>query len=203
MNLLTIRYFFFALWRCGPTVTTVSSFKRFPDPTQRRNSVGRTPLDEWSARRRDLHLTTHNAHKEQTSMPPAGFKPPFQASERQQTHTLDGAVTGIGLEHTHTHTHTPFNMQNCNSLYVHFKVLTFRENKVLSPGMIRWNNDEILGNKTCSTCIHFVMNKRCMVQCFVLVLTNLQKGRQGKQYIYIYIYIYMLRNSLHVDKKCL
>ena len=30
--------------------------------TQRRTTVGRTPLDEWSARRRDLYLTTHNTH---------------------------------------------------------------------------------------------------------------------------------------------
>jgi len=28
----------------------------------------RTPLEEWSARRRDLYLTTHNIHKRQISM---------------------------------------------------------------------------------------------------------------------------------------
>ena len=32
-------------------------FLMFLDHTQRRSTVGRTPLDEWSARRRDLHLT--------------------------------------------------------------------------------------------------------------------------------------------------
>ena len=31
--------------------------------TQGRTTAGRTPLDKWSARRRDLHLTTHNTHK--------------------------------------------------------------------------------------------------------------------------------------------
>jgi hypothetical protein len=36
-------------------------------------TLGRTPLDEWSARRRDLYLTTHNTHNRQTSMPPVGF----------------------------------------------------------------------------------------------------------------------------------
>jgi hypothetical protein len=41
--------------------------------TQRRTAVGRTLLDEWSARRRDLYLTTHNTHNRQTSMPPVGF----------------------------------------------------------------------------------------------------------------------------------
>jgi hypothetical protein len=33
----------------------------------------RTPLDEGSARCRDLYLTTHNTHKRQTSMPPMGY----------------------------------------------------------------------------------------------------------------------------------
>jgi hypothetical protein len=37
----------------------VSSFTRFHDHTQRRTTVGRTALDEWSARLRDLYLTTH------------------------------------------------------------------------------------------------------------------------------------------------
>ena len=37
--------------------------------TQRRITVGGTPLDEWSARRRDLNLTIHNTHNRQTSMP--------------------------------------------------------------------------------------------------------------------------------------
>jgi hypothetical protein len=57
------------LWRCEPTRVMASSFLRFLDHTQRRTTVGRTPLDEWSARRRDLYLTTHNTHNRQTSMP--------------------------------------------------------------------------------------------------------------------------------------
>jgi len=36
--------------------------------TQRRTTVGRTPLDEWSARRRDLYLTTHDTHNRQIYM---------------------------------------------------------------------------------------------------------------------------------------
>ena len=39
-------YNFFFLWRCGPTSAMVSSFMRFLDHTQRRTTVGRTPLDE-------------------------------------------------------------------------------------------------------------------------------------------------------------
>ena len=45
-------------------------FTRLLDHTQRRTTVGRTPLNEWSVRRRDLYLTTHNNHNRQTSMPP-------------------------------------------------------------------------------------------------------------------------------------
>jgi hypothetical protein len=37
--------------------------------TLRHTTLGRTPLDEWSARRTDLYLTRHNTHKRQTSMP--------------------------------------------------------------------------------------------------------------------------------------
>jgi hypothetical protein len=39
----------------------------------RHTALGRTPLDEGPARRRDLYLTTHNTHKRHTSMPWAGF----------------------------------------------------------------------------------------------------------------------------------
>ena len=54
--------------------------------TFRHATVGRTPLYEWSARRRDLYLTTHNIHKKQTSMPPTGFEPQSQqASGRRPT----------------------------------------------------------------------------------------------------------------------
>ena len=69
----------------------------FLDHTQRRTKVGRTPLDEWSARRRDLYLKTHNTHNRQTSMPPVGFEPTISAGERLQTYALDRAATGTGL----------------------------------------------------------------------------------------------------------
>jgi hypothetical protein len=54
--------------------------------TLRRATLGRTPLDEWLARRRDLYLTTHNSEKRQTSMPLAGFKPTIPASEWPRGH---------------------------------------------------------------------------------------------------------------------
>jgi len=76
-----IKYFFF-LWCCGPTRVMASSFLRFLDHIQRCVTVGRTPLDEWSARHRDLYLTTHDTRHRQTSMAPAGFEPTIPASER-------------------------------------------------------------------------------------------------------------------------
>ena len=87
--------FFSPLWRCGPTRGMVFSCLRFLDHTQRRITVGRTPLDEWSARRRDLYLTTQNIHSRQTSMPPVEFEPTISAGERPQTYALDRTATGL------------------------------------------------------------------------------------------------------------
>jgi CDP-glycerol glycerophosphotransferase (TagB/SpsB family) len=69
---------------------------RFLDHTQRRATVGRTPLDDWSVRRRDLNLTTHNIHNTQISIPPVGFEPTISAGERPKTYALDRAATGTG-----------------------------------------------------------------------------------------------------------
>ena len=64
--------------------------------TLRHTTVGRTPLDEWSAWRRDLYLTTKHTHKRQTFMSLARFEPRVSPSEGPQTHTLDRAATGVG-----------------------------------------------------------------------------------------------------------
>ena len=66
------------------------------DHTERRTTVGRTPLDEYSSRRRDLYLTTHNAHNQQTPMPPVGFELTISIDERPQTYALDCTATGTG-----------------------------------------------------------------------------------------------------------
>jgi hypothetical protein len=59
-------------------------------------TLGRTPLDEWSARHRDLYLQAHNIHTIQISMPPGGgFEPTIPARERPQTHALGHVATGI------------------------------------------------------------------------------------------------------------
>jgi len=86
--------FFPPFWRNSPQWAKASSFTRFLDQKQRRTTVSRTPLDEWSARRRDLCLKTHNTHNRQTSIPPAGFELAISASERPQ----DRAVTRIAVK---------------------------------------------------------------------------------------------------------
>ena len=85
-------------WHDSPQSAMASSFTRFLDHTQRRTTVGRTPLDEWSARRRDLYLTTHNTHNRQTSMPSVGFETTISAGEWLQTYALDRAVTETDIE---------------------------------------------------------------------------------------------------------
>jgi len=52
---------------------------RFLDHTQWRTTVGKTPLEEWSHRRRDLYLTAHYTHNRQISKPSAGFEPTVPA----------------------------------------------------------------------------------------------------------------------------
>jgi hypothetical protein len=84
-------YQFLSYGSTAPRGPRPPHYSRFRD-----HRLGRTPLDEWPVRRRDLYLTTHNTRKRQTSMPPAGFKPTIPASERQWTHALDPAATGIG-----------------------------------------------------------------------------------------------------------
>ena len=80
--------FFVCFWRDSPKWARSSSFTKFLDHTQRRTTVSRTPLDEWSARRRDLYLTTHNIHNRKTSIPAVGFEPTNPVGERPQTYTL-------------------------------------------------------------------------------------------------------------------
>ena len=81
---------------CDPMRVMASSYLRFLDHTQWRTTVGRTPLDKWSAHCRDLYLSAYNTHNRQTSMPPVGFEPTISAGERLQTYALDCAATGTG-----------------------------------------------------------------------------------------------------------
>jgi hypothetical protein len=59
--------------------------------------VGRTPLDELSARSRDLYLT-NTTFTTKTSIPPVVFEPTITADERPKTYALARAATGTGKE---------------------------------------------------------------------------------------------------------
>ena len=83
----------FFLWHYSPTRAGAALFVTFLDHSQWHTAVGRTPLDEGSARRRDLYLITHNTHKRHTSMSPAGFEPAIPASDRPQTLALHHLAT--------------------------------------------------------------------------------------------------------------
>jgi hypothetical protein len=83
-------------YRNSPTWARAASCSRFLDHTQIHTTVGRSPLDEGSARRRDLYLTTHNTQNRQTATLPAGFEPAIPASKRLQTLALDRTAAGIG-----------------------------------------------------------------------------------------------------------
>jgi len=80
----------------GPTILNgPGSHKRGFTFSLRHTTLGENLLVEWSARRRDLYLTTHNTHKGLTSLPQAEFEPVLSSSERPQFHALDRATAGI------------------------------------------------------------------------------------------------------------
>jgi hypothetical protein len=80
-DVFNYRGYYYFLWLCSPARAMASSSIRFLDHT-RHATVGRTPLDKWSARRRDLYLTTHITHNRQISMSPVGSEPTIAAGER-------------------------------------------------------------------------------------------------------------------------
>jgi hypothetical protein len=77
---------------CGPGPLHYRGFTI----TFRHTTFCMTPLDEWSALRRECYLTTHNTHTRHTSMPPTGITPAIPASVRPQTQAVDQVVNGIG-----------------------------------------------------------------------------------------------------------
>jgi hypothetical protein len=92
----------FVIMSLQPQLAKASSLSRIHDHTQLYIYIyiyilGSTPLDEWSERRRDLYLTAHNSHKSQKATTSARFETTIPEIERPQTHTLDGAATGIGM----------------------------------------------------------------------------------------------------------
>ena len=74
-----------------------SSHYRGSTITLRHTTLDSTPLDEWSALRRDLYLTTHKTLNIQTSMLPAGFEPAIPARKLRQTFPLDRTAIENGI----------------------------------------------------------------------------------------------------------
>ena len=92
------------LWRNSPTGVLASSFFRFRDHTQWHNTVGRTPLGEWSAHRRDLYLTTHNTQNRHTFMLKGGIRSRNPRKRAAADPRLRSLVTEIGAEWRLLHT---------------------------------------------------------------------------------------------------
>lgn len=57
--------------------------------------ISRTPLDELSASRGDLYLTTHDTHNSQISTPMAEFEGAIPTNEWPHIHALDRANNGV------------------------------------------------------------------------------------------------------------
>ena len=86
---------FFYRGTAAPSGPSPPHYQRFTI-TLRHTTLGRTPLGKWSARRRNLYVTTHNTHMRQTDIhAPEEFAPTISTSERPQNHDSDRAATGI------------------------------------------------------------------------------------------------------------
>jgi hypothetical protein len=115
--------------------------------TLRNATFGRTPLDEWSARRRDPYITTHNTHNRHTPTPPTGFKPAIPESERMKTNFLDRIATGIGVHlyyiiwNKQHKNYTTKSFCNVNLGFVSFPLFSLLNKKIWSP---RHSNTVIL-----------------------------------------------------------
>jgi hypothetical protein len=126
--------------------------------TLRHTSLGRTPLDEWSARRRDLDLTTQNTHKIQPSMPPARFEPSIQAGERPQTHALETIVS--------------------EEIVVLYEALSRIETETPS---VRSSTMRI-ESRLCVCCLLGTYSACLLLTCILVgIVTKLQVGRRSKR----------------------
>jgi len=61
----------------------IQASRQYSDTT-----LGRTPLNEWSAWRRELYLTAYNILKRHAPTLPVGFEPAIPGNERPQPHAL-------------------------------------------------------------------------------------------------------------------
>ena len=144
----------------------------FLDHTQRRTTVGRTPLDEWSARRRDLYLTTHDTQNRQISMPPVGFEPTISAGERPLYRRLSGPQGRFG-KCGHLRESIPTTVDPVASRYTDYAVAAHRQS---------WTD----GN-----CTFMWISKQCNPLCsqdsFVLrdsVITDVDKSSASLESVF-------------------
>jgi hypothetical protein len=77
---MNITNYFVTVFKLFLSQSGVEGYYSF-DHTQGHNAVGRIPMDDGSAHRRDLYLTTHNTQNRQTSMPLAGFERAISAGD--------------------------------------------------------------------------------------------------------------------------
>jgi len=87
----------FFSWLDSPRGFRPPHYRRF-EVTLRHTTVGRTPLDEWLARRTNIYLTTHNTHKRQTSMPSAGFETAIPESNQPRGHWDRQSLILVGIK---------------------------------------------------------------------------------------------------------
>ena len=116
-------FFSFFFGRHSPQWARASSFPRFLDHTQRRTTVGRTPLDKWSARRRDLYLTTKTRTTDRHPYPTVGFEPTISAGERPQTDALDRAAN----VEKNAFTKNIWGFSGCGDFYRVFLIVTLSD----------------------------------------------------------------------------
>ena len=139
VKLLHCVFFFMKQQRPPPSEwASDSSLSRPHD--HRHSTLGKTPLYMWSARRRDLYLTTYDTHKRQTFMPPAGFESAMPARERPETHALDCEATWIGLHCVYITSITSyFWVKSVIKLIVKYRTTSNKLGKVYYT-YITWNN---------------------------------------------------------------
>ena len=71
--------------------------------TLRHSTLGRTPLNEWSSRSRELYLTTHNAHNRHTYIKaPGEIRTRNPCNKPPQSHAIERATTEMRCTVTDT-----------------------------------------------------------------------------------------------------
>ena len=157
----------------------------FLDHTQRRNTVGRSPPDEWSARRRDLYLTTHDTHNRQISMPPVGFEPMISAGDVASKCLYDKEWYLLCTVHTRlTFATSPHELFHLQSL---IKVFTHSQDNETQQGAWIFVNCECRVLSGRGLCDELITRPEESYRLCCVVVCDLETSRMGAPYIYIYI----------------